>query len=284
MDVDEKEKLDAALEALEARARVRRRGSMLVTLVPVGLTALIVGGFAIHIGTKNLELYDARKSAEELDQRLAEGQVKLAEVEKSRKQLEDETKRLEDRKKDLESYLRSQRTEAEGPTTAGIARAVDAPESVVLAEEGKVPEGLRPTPRASVMSRPGIAGQPVYDVILSLDVAEAQKDAIARVVYELNPVYYISKRELVGGDAPTFEAAATVYACKSTVITKIELRDGSRMELDFDWCRSEGWPRQKSQDRQTVDPVPPQELEKRPIPKRPPTAPRDPNITNPQKP
>ncbi|WP_281325908.1 hypothetical protein [Polyangium sp. 6x1] len=258
--MDERERLEAELSALEERARSQRQRSMLLTLVPVLLTALIVVYFAIDIAQKNIELYDTRKAKEELDQRLSEGQTKLDEVEKSRKKLEDETRRLEDRKKDLEAYLRSQR--AESPlASAGIARTADAPESVVLTEEGKVPEGLRPTPRVRVLQRPGIRGNSVFDVILSLDVPEAQKDTIKRVVYELNPVFYISKSELVGGDAPSFEAAATVSACKSTVVAKIELRDGSRMELDFDWCRTEGWP-QKKADKQIVEKQSPQEVER----------------------
>ncbi|MRG98441.1 hypothetical protein [Polyangium spumosum] len=271
---DEKEKLESELSALDERARTRRQQSMLVTIVPVLLTALIVVYFAIDIAKKNMELYDARKAKEELDQRLSEGQSKLEQVEKSRKALEEETRRLEDRKKDLEAYLRSQRAEA--PAVAGAARAPEAPESVVLKEEGEVPEGLRPTPRAKVITRPGVRALPIYDVVLSLDVPEAQKDSIKRVVYDLNPVFYISKRELVGGEPPSFEAAATVYACKSTVIVKIELVDGSRLELDYDWCRAEGWP-QKSQEKQIVVPQSLQEVEKMlnqsPLVPRPPTAP-----------
>lgn len=261
MSMDDKEKLEAELSALEERARARRQKSMVVTLVPVLLTALIVVYFAIDIAKKNIELYDTRKAKQELDQKLDEGQQKLDEVEKSRKKLEEETRRLEDRKKELEAYLRSQRGESP-PASAGAARAPEAPESVVLKEEGKVPEGLRLTPRARVLPRPGVRGLAVYDVVLYLDVPEAQKDSIKRVVYELNPVFYISKRELVGGDAPSFEAAATVYACKSTVITRVELRDGSRLELDFDWCRAEGWP-QKGQEKQVVEPQSPQEVEKK---------------------
>ncbi|MDC3955999.1 hypothetical protein KEG38_47185 [Polyangium jinanense] len=262
--MDEKERLEAELSALEERARSQRQRSMLVTLVPVLLTALIVVYFAIDISRKNVEIYDTRRAKDELDQRLNEGQAKLDAVEKSRKKLEDETRRLEDRKKDLEAYLRSQRTAAP-PATAGAAAgappAAEAPESVVLAEEGKVPEGLRPTPRAKVVQRPDTHGGTLFDVLLSLDVPEAQKDSIKRVVYELNPVFYISKSELIGGGAPSFEAAATVNTCKSTVITKIELSDGSRMEIDYDWCRADGWP-QKRQDKQVVQPASPKEVMK----------------------
>ena len=259
MSMDEKEKLEAELSALEARGRARRQRGMLLTLVPVLLTALIVVYFAIDIAKKNIELYDSRKAQEELDQRLSAGKLKLDEVEKSRKKLEEETHRLEERKNELEAYLRSQREEP--PATAGAARAPEGPESVVLVEEGKVPQGLRPTPRVRVLSRPGVRGLSVYDVVFYLDVPEAQKASIKRVVYDLNPVFYISKRELVGGDAPSFEAAVTVYACKSTVITKIELTDGSRMELDFDWCRAEGWP-VKGQDKQVAEPASPKEVER----------------------
>ena len=264
MTMDEKDRLEAELSALEHRARSRRQRSMLVTLVPVLLTALIVVYFAIDIARKNVELYDTRRAREELDQRLADGQVKLDEVEKSRKKLEEETRRLEDRKKDLEAYLRNQREElhpSAAGVTAGAVRITDAPESVVLAEEGKVPEGLRPTPRVRVVQRPGVRGSIVFDVLLSLDVSEAQKEMIKRVVYELNPVFYIAKSELVGGNAPSFEAAVTVNACKSTVVVKIELRDGSRMELDIDWCRAEGWP-QKRAEKQVVEKQSPQEVER----------------------
>ncbi|MDC0748088.1 hypothetical protein [Polyangium mundeleinium] len=263
--MDEKDRLEAELSALEHRARSRRQRSMLVTLVPVLLTALIVVYFAIDIAQKNVELYDTRKAREELDQKLSEGQVKLDEVEKSRKKLEEETRRLEDRKKDLEAYLRNQRAELYPLATAGAAagapRTTDAPESVVLAEEGKVPEGLRPTPRVKVVQRLGARGSVVLDVLLSIDVPEAQKEMIKRVVYDLNPVFYIAKSELVGGDAPSFEAAVTVNACKSTVVVKIELRDGSRMELDLDWCRAEGWP-QKRAEKQVVEKQSPQEVER----------------------
>ncbi|MDI3289142.1 hypothetical protein [Polyangium sp. 15x6] len=262
--MDEKERLEAELSALEERARSQRQRSMVVTLVPVLLTALVVVYFAIDIARKNVEIYDTRRAKDELDHRLSEGQAKLDEVEKSRKKLEEETRRLEDRKKDLEAYLRSQRAPAP-PATAGVAAGAgpvaEGPESVVLAEEGKVPEGLRPTPRAKVVQRPGAQGGALFDVLLSLDVPEAQKDSIKRVVYELNPVFYISKSELIGGSAPSFEAAATVNACKSTVIAKIELNDGSRMELDYDWCRADGWP-QKRQDKQIVQPASPQEVMK----------------------
>lgn len=264
MTMDEKERLERELSALETRARAQRQRSMLLTLVPVLLTALVVVYFAIDIARKNMELHDTRMAKDELDQRLSEEQAKLDEVEKSRKKLEEETRRLEDRKKDLEAYLRNQREELPplaAATAGAAARTADAPESVVLAEEGKVPEGLRPTPRVRVVQRPGIRGSAVFDVIFSLDVSGAQKDTIKRVVYELNPVFYISKSELVGGDAPSFEAAATVNACKSTVVVKIELRDGSRMELDLDWCRAEGWP-QKRAEKQIVEKTSPKEVER----------------------
>jgi len=282
MDIDEKEKIEAELSAIEARARVRRRRSALATLLPVALTAAVVLGFAIHISSQKQELHETRTVKEQLDAELRAEQDKLDQVEKSKKKLEEETKRLEERKKSLEDYLRSQRASGSGSAKIAEAHAsADAPESVVLSEEGDVPAGLRATPRARVTPRVGSKGVPVYDVVLSLDVPEAQKESISRVVYELNPIFYITKRELVGDDAPTFEAKASVYACKSTVLAKIELRDGSRMEVDFDWCRAEGWPAKKTEQLQVVEPEPLQEVERKqeptlPRPQKPPTAPRGP--------
>ncbi len=234
MDADNQVDIDKELSTIEARAKTRRRRSMLATLVPVALTGLAVLVFAYDIHKKRAELsaLDAEKRA--LDDELAAKQGKLEKATNTGEELETKIGRLRNEKKDLEDYLRSLRTEAK----------VEGPESVVLGAEGAKVEGLTVVPHARVTkSQSGRA----LDVVFSLDVQEGQTGRIKNVVYELNPVYYFVKREMTGGVAPSFEATASVFACRSTVLVKLTLEDGARMDLDFDWCRAEGWPAPKQE-------------------------------------
>lgn len=268
MDADEKVDIDKELSAIEERAKTRRRRSVFATLVPVALTGLAVLVFARDIDKKRGELSAVEGKKREVESKLDAQRKELDEATRAGQELEKKIGRLRDEKKDLEDYLRGLRSTA----PEGAARKAEGPESVVLEGEGKAPEGLQVIPRARVTPR---ASGRAMDVVLSLEVPEGQTNPIKSVVYELNPVYYFMRRELEGGPAPSFEATVTVYACKSTVLAKITLEGGARLDVDFDWCRAEGWPAAKPE--QVVEPPPEQEQRTpRPtFPPRPPTAPGD---------
>jgi hypothetical protein len=250
MGTDDKVDIEAEISAIESRARVRRRRSAVLTLVPVILTGALVLVFAYDIARKRTEVAAIEGQKRKLDEALREQASKLVKAEETGEELDAKISKLKEERKELEDYLRRRRSQ--GPDTPD-GGGEEGPTSVVLAAEGESPEKLRVVPRTRVSPR---RGGRVFDVVLSLDVVDEMRSPVS-VTYELNPVYYFVKRELTGGEAPSFEASLTVYACKSTVLVKIKLQDGSRMEVDYDWCRAEGWPAPAQEQVQLEEPEEP---------------------------
>jgi len=237
---NEQKKLDEQISAIEERARVGRRASILLTFVPLILMGAVVVGFAYDIRQKRAEVAAMEDQKRKLDAELREEQEKLKKAEAAGEELDAKTSKLRDEKKELEDYLRGLREK--GPERI-IGGEVEAPPSVVLTAEGEGRDDFRPAPKAQIKPRP--SGR-AYEVTLSLDLPQAKLDSIQQVTYELNPLFYFVRHELTVTKAP-FEAELTVYACKSTVLAKIVLKNGSKIEVDYDWCRAEGWPPPKQE-------------------------------------
>jgi len=272
---EEKVDIEAELSALAARARARGRRSALLTLVLVAVTGAFVLVFASDINHKRSEVAQLEAQKRRLDDELRTQQQKVEKAERAGEELDAKVEKLKEERKKLEDYIRTQRVEA----PAAAAKLSDAPSSVVLAAEDGAQDKLVVVPHARLAPT---NSKRAFDVVLSIDVPTGDMSSIASVTYELNPIYYFVKRELVV-EEPPFEAKVTVYLCKSTVLVKVKMKDGSKMEVDFDWCRANGWP--APQPEEVIEQPPPEEVQGR----RPPDEggripPNPPGTTNPRLP
>ena len=263
MGADEKVNIEAELSAIEARARVRRRWSAFLTLIPVASTCAVVLVFASDIAKKRLELAAIEQQKKKLDDELRDKQEKLSRAAAEGQALDAKIEELNKDRNELEDYLRRLRLQVPGASDAGAAKG---PDSVVLTSTGEAPSKFRVVPRATV--KPRRSGR-AYDVTLSLDITAGDPNSIDQVEYVLSPVYFDLKTAVMAYDAP-FEGKFTVFGCRSTVMVKVLLKDGSNMELDFDWCSAEGWPLPKQE-----------EVEHQASPQRKPRESESPNITRP---
>ena len=318
IDEGDKEKLDAQFSLLDARSRKRRRSSVVATIVLVGITGLLVLRLARDIVEKQAQVQLVEKSRSELDKQLKSEQEKLDAATASRKKLETEIRELEAVKKSYQERILSEKDahnfglsltddlgKPAAPTESSsggripgnqVDIAVGPPEAQVseallIEESGKAPEGFYIRPNVTVTPTTGLSGREVFKVQLSLDVPEDKQADIERVTYHLSPKYYL-KNEIYGWAAPTFEARFNVFACESTVLARVRLRDGTTLAVDFDWCRDAGWPARKkepvivtSEDEKTPSNIPIATLPPRTPPGRiPPTGTASPSTTGQQPP
>jgi TolA-binding protein len=273
MDEGDKEKLDAQFSLLDARARKRRRSSIIATIVLVGVTGLLVLRLARDIVDKQAQVQRVEKSRGDLDKQLRTEQEKLDAATAARKKLEAEIEDLEATKKSYQERILSEKDahnfglapqgnqeknspagvwEAGGRVTAGPGDIAVGPpearesEALLIEEAGKAPEGMYIRPNVMVTPATGSSGREIFKIQLSLDIPEDKQADVERVTYHLSPKYYM-KNEIYGWAAPTFEARFNVFACESTVLARVRLRDGTTLAVDFDWCRYNGWPARKKE-------------------------------------
>lgn len=313
MDAGDQEKLDAQFSLLDARSRKRRRSSVVATIVLVGITGLLVLRLARDIVDKQAQVQLVEKSRIELDKQLKSEQEKLDAATVARKKLEAEIKELETVKKSYQERILSEKDahnfglslpeEEQGksprgnePTTTGQNDiAVGPPEAqesegLLIEESGKAPEGFYIRPHVMVTPSTGSSGREIFKVQLSLDIPEDKQGDVERVTYHLSPKYYL-KNEIYGWAAPTFEARFNVFACESTVLARVRLRDGTALAVDFNWCRYVGWPARKkepvivtSEDEKTPSNIPVATVPPRPPGRTPPTGTASPSTTGRQPP
>jgi TolA-binding protein len=273
LDEGDKEKLDAQFSLLDARSRKRRRSSIIITIVLVGVTGTLVLQLAKDIVNKQAQVQRVEKSRGELDQQLRSEQEKLDTATQSRQKLEEEIKELEAVKKSYQDRILSEKDAhnfGEGerahpgkfptqddphveapPNGIGDNVPVGPPvaqesEALIIEEAGKAPEGLYIRPDITVTPALGLSGRQIFKIQVSLDLPEAQRSNVESVTYHLSPKYYL-KNEVEGGGAPNFEAKFNVFACESTVLARVRLRGGTTLAVDFDWCRYSGWPVRKKE-------------------------------------
>lgn len=263
MDGDDKLKIDEQFSLLDARARKRRRSSVVLTLALVAVTAMLVLRLAGDIVDKQAQVTRVEQSRGELDQQLRSEQEKLDAAIRIREKLEAEVKELEATKKGYQQRILSEKeahntggSQGTGydkplPASAPSAESRVDPDAVgaaplLIEEAGKAPQGFVLTPNITVTPGRGTSGREIFKVQLSLDLPEAHRGNVERVVYHLSPKYYM-RNTIEGGSAPPFEANFNVFACESTVLARVKLRDGTTLAVDFDWCRHEGWPDRKKQ-------------------------------------
>lgn len=271
-DDGDKQKFDEQLSLLDARARKRRRFSLLLTAVLVGVTASLVLQLARDIVDKQAQVHRAEQSRGELDERLRTEEQKLDKATRAREKLEAEIRQLEATKKTYQDRILGEKeahnlgssqgvTNGKSPndsvpiearipaglqgTQAPVAAAQEH-QALLIEESGKAPEGFSIKPSVKVTPGVGVSGRNIFKVQLWLDVPEAKRADVERVTYHLSPKYYL-RNEIEGGAQPTFEAQFNVFACESTVLARVRLRDGTALAVDFDWCRHESWPARKKE-------------------------------------
>lgn len=261
----EKEKFDEQLSLLDARARKQRRSSIIMTVVMVVVTGALVLQFARDIVRKQAQVHYAETSRGELDQKLKSEQEKLDAATRAREKLEAEVKELEETKRNYQNRILSDKDahnlgiagrENQGkPTLAPTgSNAGPIPEDVptqdraaghlLIEESGKAPEGFYIKPSITVTPGIGSSGKDIFKIHLSLELPEAQRGAVENVSYHLSPKFYL-RNEIGGGDVAPYDAKFNVFACESTVLARVRLRDGTTLAVDFDWCLVPGWPARK---------------------------------------
>ena len=295
----EKEKFDVQLSLLDARARKHRRSSVVMTVVLVVVTGALVLQFAADIVRKQAQVHYAESSRGELDKQLKSEQEKLNAATRAREKLEAEVRDLEETKRSYQNKILSDKDahnmgvrppESQGKPvaspTAGT-RVDPDPEDVptktpksgelIIEESGKAPEGFYIKPNVKVTPGVGSSGKDIFKVQLSLDIPEARRADVEIVSYHLSPKFYL-RNEIGGGNEAPYEARFNVFACESTVLARVRLRDGTSLAVDFDWCVVPGWPVRKR------EPVIVNSEDEKAIPKPAPiptTAPREPGIATP---
>lgn len=284
IDDGDKEKIDAQFSMLDARARKRRRRSIIVTVVLTCVTGWLVLRLARDIVDKQAEVQRVETSRGELDKRLKSEQEKLEAAVETREKLEAEIKDLEATKKSYQNRILSEKDahnmglvggssngktpppglppdESQAGTnprlpTDDVAGRLPDTSTLVIEESGKAPAGFFIKPIIKVVPAIGNSGREIFKIQLELDIPEAKRGDVERVTYHLSPKYYL-RNALEGGAAPTFVAKFNVFACESTVLGRVHLRDGTTLAVDFDWCREEGWPPRKKEPVIVVEENPP---------------------------
>lgn len=298
----EKEKFDAQLSVLDARARKHRRSSVVMTVVLVVVTGALVLQFAKDIVRKQALVYSAESSRGELDKKLKSEQEKLNAATRAREKLEAEVRELEETKRNYQNRIlsdkdahnmglrpRESQGKPAGSPSAGTKvdpdpediPTTDTPKSgeLIIEESGKAPEGFYIKPAVKVTPGIGSSGKDIFKVELSLSLPEARRADVETVSYHLSPKFYL-RNEIGGGNEAPYEAKFNVFACESTVLARIRLRDGTTLAVDFDWCVVPGWPVRKR------EPVIVNSEDEKAIPKPAPvptTAPPQPGIAVPGK-
>jgi len=280
-DDGDKQDFDEQLSQLDARARKHRRKSLILTAVLVGITGSLVLQFARDIVEKQAQVRRAEQSRGELDEQLRSEQQKLDKATRTREQLEAEIRQLEATKKSYQDRILAEKEAHNSNSNQGIsngktpppdpgvgvtgrhdptesqfgppqqqADAVDAPvpaeEALLIEEEGKAPAGFFIKPTVNVTPALGFSGRDIFKVQITTDVPADKRADVERVSYHLSPKHYL-RNVIEGGAEPTFEAKFNVFACESTVLVRVKLRDGTALAFDFDWCRHENWPDRKKE-------------------------------------
>jgi TolA-binding protein len=230
MDQDQKTKLDDRLKKLEARARARKRMSLMTTLASVLLTGVVFVFLVREVANKGLELTRLEDKARSL-----EGQV--SEKRKERERLEAENKQLEERQRSLRQFIEGQHERPSAPHAVPG----EPPPSVVVSEEGAIPDTFVLVPRVEVEPEKAPSARGVMGVRLSLDVPEAHRALIESVTYDLNKDSY-KKNQFVSEAGPSFAVEIMVYDCVGTVLATVKLKNGSIKSVAFEWCKENGWP------------------------------------------
>jgi hypothetical protein len=263
MDERDQDNIHAQFSLLDEQSRKRRQKSIVQTIVLVAITGFLVLRLAKDIVDKQMQVQNVEKSRGELDQKLKSEQEKLDAAIRTREKLEGEIKDLEATKRSYQNrILGEKQASANGGTGAGkpaptsenqipnspngrdpVDDAGEAPDvtTPIIEEVGKKPEGFTIKPNVIVLQGTGISGREIFKVSLMLEVPEHHRANVERVSYHLSPKYYL-KNMIDGGGAPNFEAKFNVFACESTVLARVLLRDGTMLAVDFDWCREPGWP------------------------------------------
>lgn len=309
-DDGDRKSLDEQFLHLDAQSRKRRRSSLIMTAVLVGVTGSLVLQFARDIVNKQAQVRQAEESRGELGQRLRSEQEKLDYATKTKEKLEAEIRQLEATKKGYQDRILAEKEahnnggSSQGltngktpqpPTTGtGVGRIPEenpsAPEkpkdqqddatvtegNLLIEESGKAPPGFFIKPRVNVQPGVGYSGREIFKVTLEADVPADKRADVERVSYHLSPKYYL-RNVIDGGVAPSFGSSFNVFACESTVLVRVRLYDGTALAIDFDWCRHENWPVRKK------EPVIIAPEDEKSAPSPPITAPssREPGITTP---
>jgi hypothetical protein len=282
MDDGDKHNLDEQFSLLDAQSRKRRRVGLILTAVLVGITGSLVLQLARDIVAKQAQVRQAEQSRGELDERLRTEQEKVDKASRTREKLEAEIRQLEAMKKSYQDRILSDKDahnmgsppatlngkplqptpsstsngglkdpvesqSAPPRQTADMQADMPPPEEALLIEEsGKAPPGFFIKPKVNVTPAVGASGREIFKVELETDVPEGKRADVERVSYHLSPKYYL-RNVIEGGDAPTFQAKFNVFACESTVLVRVKLRDGTALAFDFDWCHHENWPDRKKE-------------------------------------
>lgn len=262
MDEGNKESIDAQFSLLDEKARKRRHKSIVQTIILVAITGTLVLRLAKDIVDKQAQVQSVEKSRGELDQRLKSEQEKLDSAIRAREKLESEIKDLEATKKSYQNRILSEKEAHNNSSGAGKPignretqdtpppdtkvgeEEMQAGAPIFIEEVGKAPEGFTIKPMVTVEPGTGVSGRQIFKVLVALEIPEQHRANIERVSYHLSPKYY-AKNTIDGGSAPTFEAKFNVFACESTVLGRVLLRNGTMLAIDFDWCREPGWPVRK---------------------------------------
>lgn len=275
IDEGDKEKIDEQFSMLDARAKKQRRRSIVMTILLAIVTGALVMRLANDIVDKAAQVRRSEASRGQLDQQLRSEQEKLDSAVKTREKLEAEIKELEATKKSYQNRILSEKdahnfgeaqTIANGKypvatapmaesqafvdvgdvvPTASASAPGDAP-PLLIEESGKAPEGFSVQPNIKINPALGLSGRGIFKVQVWLDIPEAKRANVESVTYHLSSKYYL-KNTIEGGSVAPFEAKFNVFACESTVLARIRLRDTTTLAVDFDWCRAEGWPARKKE-------------------------------------
>jgi len=236
MDKDEKAKINEAYSSMQSRVLALRRRSMLVTLVPLIGVGIIVLLLARDVSDR---IEGLKVQANDLKQEVEKRKGERESLEEENKKLKKENEQLEERKQSLKEFIERQRDRH--VPMAGAA----APPSVVLSEQGAIPETFDIVPRAKVTMGREPNGRPVINVRFSLDIPEAHHALIENVTYQLNEAVYPNSA-LVSKTPPTFAVELMVYECVGTALATVKLQNGSIKTIAFDWCKEQGWPQKEA--------------------------------------
>jgi cell division protein FtsL len=241
MNADDKTDIDQRLSQIDERARARRKRTAILTFAPVIVTACIVLVLAREVARKRMDL-------QQLEQKAKDFEAQVRDKQRERERLEGENKRLEERKKSLQRFIeglhdRSGDQPGAGRTVAPESSAdAKAPESVIVKQEGDLPEAFTPVPKVFVNTRELPRGREVVDVTLSIDIPEHHRDAIESVTYDLNRDWYVNN-QFVSTNGPTYDTRLTVYECLGTVLVTVKLKNASSTSVALDWCKNDLWPK-----------------------------------------
>lgn len=300
MDESDKDNIHAQLSLLDEQSRKRRQKSIVQTIILVAITGMLVLRLAQDIVDKQAQVQHVENARGQLDQKLKSEQEKLDTAIRAREKLEGEIKDLEATKRSYQNRILGEKEPSASagsgagkpansvevnspPSPNGLDPqddATGAPTAIIIEEVGKTPDGFTVKPTVFVQQGVGISGREIYKVLLALEIPENHRGNVERVSYHLSPTYYL-KNMIDGGGAPNFEAKFNVFACESTVLARVLLRNGTMLAVDFDWCRESGWPIPKR------EPVIVNADDSKTPPNQVPTAPppeRTPGITNPRSP